>query len=428
MESAKGDRLVRAVFEAPPPALGGAPRLRLAAVGKAAGPMTAAFVAWAGDRLRGGVVVAPDDGGPADAALALLPSTLAVVRSSHPKPDARSEQGARHVLEIAAAAAADGSPLVVLLSGGASSLMALPAAGLRLEDKAEAARRLMHAGAAIGELNAVRKHLSAIKGGRLAAAAAGPVVTLALSDVVSPVADDPSVIGSGPTVADPTTFVDALAIVERYGVRDQIPPGALAVLRRGAAGEIEETIKPGDARLARSEYHVIGSRLDAVAGARRAAEARGYTVTEVPEPLVGEAREAGASLMALAVALAAKTPGPLCVLAAGETTVQVRGEGRGGRNQEMALAAALAAPVDPPFTRAFALASAGTDGVDGPTDAAGAVVDPGTLARAARAGLGDPRAYLDRNDSYRFFEPLGDLINTGPTGTNVGDLQVVLIG
>jgi glycerate-2-kinase len=266
----------------------------------------------------------------------------------------------------------------------------------------------------------VRKHLSAIKGGRLAAAA-GATVTLAISDVVAPVADDPCVIGSGPTVPDPTTFADALAALDRFALRGRVPPAVVALLERGAGGEVEETIKAGDARLARASFHVIGSRLDALAGARERAAALGYTVVEVPEPIVGEAREAGAWLARRAAAAGAPR---VCVLAAGETTVRVRGRGRGGRNQELALAAALEGPGT---GGGWVLASAGTDGVDGPTDAAGAIVDPTTLARAAAAGL-DPRRFLENNDVYRFFEPLGDLIRTGPTGTNVGDVQVVLFG
>ena len=422
LESARADRLVAAALASPPADLAAAPGLRLAAAGKAAVAMARALGGWAGDRLRGGVIVAPDGSGDVEPPFA----GVELIRASHPSPDARSEAAARRLLAEAASAARDGVPLAVLLSGGASSLAALPSEGLRLEDKAETAGLLMRAGAAIDELNTVRKHLSAIKGGRLAAAA-GRSVTLAISDVVAPVADDPSVIGSGPTVADPTTFREALAIVARFRVGDRVPAAALEVLRRGAAGEIDETIKPGDARLATSEYRVVGNRLDAVAGARQAAEARGYTVAEIAEPLTGEARAAAGWLMQVAASLAGEVSGPVCLIAAGETTVHVRGAGRGGRNQELALCAALAARGVRELGRPFAVASAGTDGIDGPTDAAGAIADHETLDRALAAGLDDPRDYLEENDTYRFFDPLGDLIRTGPTGTNVGDLQVVLI-
>ena len=411
---------VTRAMASPPPAIAGARGpLRLLAVGKAARPMAGTFRAWAGSRLAGGLVIGPPSGAPETPGLDT--PGLETIEASHPAPDARSERAARRALAVARAAAQAGETLVVLLSGGASSLMALAAPGLTLADKAETSLALMHAGAAIDELNAVRKHLSAVKGGRLAAAA-GATVTLAVSDVVAPVADDPCVIGSGPTVADPTTFADALGAIDRFGLRARIPGAAVTLLRRGARGEIEETVKPGDPRLARAAYHVIGSRLDALAGARGRAQEMGYTVVEIAGPLVGDAREAGAWLAGRAAEAAGAAP-RVCVLAAGETTVRVHGRGKGGRNQELALAAALEG-LGP---REWALGSAGTDGVDGPTDAAGAVVDPTTLARAAAAGL-DPRRFLDDNDVYRFFEPLGDLIKTGPTGTNVGDLQVVLIG
>jgi len=423
LEAARADRLVEAALRDPPAALATAPQIRLAAVGKAAAAMSRAFAGWAGDRLCGGVIVVPEAVGAAGPAIA----RLEVLGASHPVPDARSEAAARRLLDEAAAAAREGVPLAVLLSGGASSLAALPVAGLRLEDKAATAEALMRAGAAIDELNAVRKHLSAIKGGRLAAAA-GRSITLAVSDVVAPVADDPSVIGSGPTVADPTTYREALAVVARYRVEDRLPPAALEILRRGGAGEIDETIKPGDSRLLGGDYRVVGSRSHATAGARAAAEARGYAVAEISEPVTGQARAAGARLADVAAGLAAEVDGPVCLIAAGETTVEVRGTGRGGRNQELALSAALAARALRLTGRPFAFASAGTDGIDGPTDAAGAIADEGTLDRALAAGLDDPRDYLDENDTYRFFDALGDLIRTGPTGTNVGDLQVVLIG
>ncbi len=412
---ASADGLVVRALATPPAPLGEGPgALRVVAAGKAARAMARAFTAWAGPRCVGGLVVAPP-GGPGARPVPGLEEIVA----SHPAPDGRSEDAGRRALALARAAAAAGDTLVVLLSGGASSLMALAAPGLALEDKSEASRALMHAGAAIDELNAVRKHLSAIKGGRLAAAA-GATVTLAISDVVAPVADDPCVIGSGPTVPDPTTFADALAALDRFALRGRVPPAVVALLERGANGEVDETIKAGDARLARASFHLIGSRLDALAGARERAAALGYTVVEVPEPLVGEAREAGARLARRAAAAGAPR---VCLLAAGETTVRVRGRGRGGRNQELALAAAREG-LGP---REWVLASAGTDGVDGPTDAAGAIVDPTTLARAEAIGL-DARRFLADNDVYRFFEPLGDLIRTGPTGTNVGDVQVVLFG
>jgi glycerate-2-kinase len=422
LDAVRADRLVRVALEDPPPPLTTAASVRIAAVGKASSSMASAFAEWAGSRLGGGVVVAPHG----DPFAGPVSSAIETVHASHPSPDAHSEEAARLVLEQAASARADGTPFVLLLSGGASSLMALPTEGLSLAEKAATADALMRAGASIDQLNTVRKHLSAIKGGRLAVRA-GTSVTLAVSDVVTPVADDPGVIGSGPTVADVTTFREALAILARFRLDDGVPAAALNVLGRGAAGEIEETIKPGDRRLVTSQYRLIGSRVNALAGARRAAEVRGYAVAEIAEPVTGDARSAAERLMGVAASLAADAPGPLCLLAAGETTVRVRGAGMGGRNQELTLDAVLAARGLREVGRPFAVASVGTDGIDGPTDAAGALADQDTLDRALAAGLDDPRDFLDENDTYRFFEPLGDLIKTGPTGTNVGDVQVVLI-
>ena len=284
---------------------------------------------------------------------------------------------------------------------------------------------LLRAGVAIDALNCVRKHLSAIKGGRLAVAAGGRIVTLAISDVVDPVPDDPAVIGSGPTTPDPTTFAEALAVCRAAGVGGMLPAAALEALERGVRGEMEESPKPGDARLAGASFHVIGSRRDAIEGAARAARGRRFSVVTIDEPVTGEARVAAERYVRTIARLAHEQPRPLCVVSAGETTVRVTGGGRGGRNQEFALAAAFL------LVRRFpeaVIASVGTDGIDGPTDAAGALVDTTTPARATERGLHRPQHYLAANDSYTFFETLGDLVRTGPTDTNVGDLQIALIG
>jgi len=320
--------------------------------------------------------------------------------------------------------------LVVLLSGGASALLAVPAAGLTLAEKLATTRAVMEAGVAIDGLNCVRKHLSAIKGGQLGAAA-GRVMTLAISDVHGPVPDDPSVIGSGPTVGDPSTYADALQIVRAViadtGLastsRGGVPEAALAHLERGVRGLEPETIKPTDPRLARAEWHLIGNRETAVEGARHAADRLGYQVIVLPGPTAGEARLAGNAFFDAAMPWVSRATGALCVLASGETTVRVTGSGRGGRNQEFALSLAsrLASAGQP-----MVAASAGTDGIDGPTDAAGAVVDTATLERARALGL-NPGVALAGNDAYAFFAPLRDLIMWGPTGTNVGDLHVLLV-
>jgi glycerate 2-kinase len=337
-----------------------------------------------------------------------------------------SEAAGRRAVALAAQCCRAHGSLLVLLSGGASSMLAVPAPTLTLADKGATSRALMNAGAPIAELNCVRKHLSAIKGGRLAAAA-GRTTTLALSDVHGPVADDPSVIGSGPTVADPTTCAEALAIVRRAGVAAEIPASVLAYLERG----IDETPKPGDRRLSTGSYHVIGNRYTAMEGAAKAARARGYAVRIVEEGTSGEAREAGAAfvtngLRAVGASESAREV-PVCIIASGETTVHVRGTGRGGRNQEFALAAIPMLDERARSETAVVVASAGTDGIDGPTDAAGAIADSSSGARARRAGL-DWAAALRSNGAYDFFAPLGDLLVWGPTGTNVGDVHVMLIG
>jgi glycerate 2-kinase len=392
----------------------GATRATVIAAGKAAGPMLRACLDADLIVARGLVTTTHLDGE--------LPPQIEVHLAGHPVPTEASEAAARRALALAAAAGVDDT-LLVLLSGGASALMSAPVAGLSLEDKMAATRLLLRGGAAIHELNCVRKHLSAIKGGQLAAAAGCASLTWALSDVVGPVEDDPSVIGSGPTVVDPTTYADALAIIDRLELRAGMPAGVMTVLAAGAAGFRPETPKPGDRRLARARYAVVGGRRHAMAGAVRDAEARGYRVLTIDEPIVGEAREAGPALAARAYALAAGGPGPVCVIASGETTVRVVGHGRGGRNQELALAAARALSG---FDRECVLVSAGTDGVDGPTDAAGALADRTTAARARREGVGEIDRYLDDNDAWRFFDRLGDLLRAGPTHTNVGDVQVVV--
>ena len=368
-----------------------------------------------GDRLRGGLVVGSQ---PAPAAS----RGLEYRRGGHPVPTEESERAGRRALAIAGEAPPS-EHLLFLLSGGASALMAVPADGVTLADKQVTTERLLGGGADIHALNTVRKHLSAIKGGQLAARASTRWRTLAISDVVG---DDLSVIGSGPTVADASTFQDALDVLHRFGGRDarDFSPRVMSRLTRGAEGALQETPKPIDPRLARGEAAVIGSRYDAMRGAAEAASARGYHVLRVDEPVTGEARTAGrAYLDGLAARLASGGPQrPTCIVSSGETTVHVTGNGRGGRNQEFALAMIdrLAGLGD------AAAASLGTDGIDGPTDAAGAIVDSTSSVRARLAGLA-PGRFLDDNNAYTFFAALGDLIHTGPTGTNVGDLQLILL-
>lgn len=345
------------------------------------------------------------------------PEHWSIFTAGHPMPNEASADAGRLAIETAHNTG-DGW-LVVLLSGGASAMLAVPAPPLTLDQKIDATSALLRAGTPIDRMNCVRKHLSAIKGGQLAAAAPRSL-TLAISDVHAPLSDDPSVIGSGPTVADATTFAEALEVVRSV---DGFPVAAVEHLKRGAAGGVPETTKPSDERLATAHYAVIGNRRTAMAAAAAAAASLGYVVEVLTDPVTGESRDASLQFVRRAHAIARNAGRPLCVIASGETTVRVSGNGLGGRNQEFALAAT---PYIAGIGRAALLAAAGTDGIDGPTEAAGAVVDSSTLERAERAGL-DWQEALRNNDAYRFFEPLGDLIKWGPTGTNVGDIEVMLI-
>jgi len=385
------------------------------AAGKASAAMLTAFASETDVVLRHVLGV-----GPRRSASRQLPANAEWCNAGHPLPDEGSLRGARRALEVAATTGKN-DVLVVLISGGGSALMALPADGISLEAKQQTARTLMAQSADIYELNTVRKHLSGIKGGRLATVARGKVLTLAVSDVVG---DDLSVIASGPTVADDSTFADAVDVLERRGGVDVYPREVVAHLRRGAAGDLPETPKRGDARLAHAAAYVIGPQRGAIEGARRAAERLGYHVHVVAEPVTGEARLSALAHMSAVSQMSASLSRPLCVISSGETTVTVVGHGRGGRNQEFALAMA---PLLETLGAQVIAASIGTDGIDGPTDAAGAIVDPTTLTRAQAAGLPSPRTYLDNNNAYEFFDRLGDLIRTGPTNTNVGDLQIILI-
>ncbi len=389
-------------------ALPDAARLLVLAIGKAAAPMAAAVEAVAGDRIAAGLAVTKDGHG---TPLAQMP----LREAAHPVPDARSESAAREALALVASADRD-DVLLVLLSGGASSLLTCPAPGLTQAELAATTQLLLAAGADIEELNTVRKHLGALAGGRLAQhARCDRIELLVVSDVPG---DRLDVIGSGPLSADPSRYGDALAAVARCGARTALPPRVLAHLEAGAAGRLAETPKPGDAALARVRAHVLASNATAREAALAAARAQGARACDLGAVLRGEARTAGARLAALARSLRAERT--LCVVAGGETTVRVRGAGRGGRNQELALAAAFGLAGDARAT----LLAAGTDGSDGPTEVAGAFADGGTLARARRLGL-DARAALERNDSGGFFSAEGGAFVTGPTRTNVMDLALL---
>lgn len=331
---------------------------------------------------------------------------------SHPLPDDASVRAGAEALAFAGEARAAGGELVLLLSGGASAMLVALGEGVTLEMKREVTRRLLAAGVPIHELNAVRKHLSAIKGGRLALDVA--CTTFALSDVVD---DDAASIGSGPAVADPSTLGDAKRVLERAGIARDLPDVMQALDRCG------ETPKPGAAALARSRFVLIGGRRTAMDAVAATALDRGHATIVFDEPITGDAATAGAAFARRAYE-AARRIGGAVVIASGETTVRVRGGGTGGRNQEFALGAAVEIH---DAGLAMAVAACGTDGVDGNSIAAGAIADQSTIARARDAGL-DARAALAANDSYAFFSRLGDLIETGPTGTNVGDVFIALVG
>ena len=351
-----------------------------------------------------------------------VPDDVEWYTGGHPTPTRESVAAADAALAAAAALTPD-ERLVVLLSGGASALLGRPVDGVSLEDKQQVTRALMHDGRAIDALNCVRKHLSRIKGGRLAAACRGETLTLAISDVIAPRDDDPSVIGSGPTVPDPSTFADALRLVSGVADGAAVPASVRHYLTLGAEGHRPETPKPGDPALARSRYELIGTRHVAMQGAEEDARRRGYEVIVLSDPISGEAREAGEAQVASVLAAAEGRTGPVCVVSSGETTVTVRGRGKGGRNQEF-VAGALDALAR--ASRPLLLASLGTDGIDGPTDAAGACADTTTMGQASAIGV-SVQAALDANDTYDLHRRLGTLVRTGPTDTNVGDLQIALV-
>lgn len=380
-------------------------RLFALAVGKAAAPMARALEATVGERIAAGLAVVPDGHG-------LDLEIFETLEAAHPVPDLRCERAARRAQALVEAATPN-DVLVVLLSGGASSLFACPAAGLELDDVASTTRKLLEAGAAIDELNAVRKHLSDVAGGRLALRTrAARVEVLAISDVPG---DRFDIIGSGPFAGDPTSFRDALEIIDRCDVRAHLPERVIEHLEAGARSDRDETPEPGDARLAHVRHTLIASNATALDAAQRAASALGVRALRVTGALSGEARVAGKRLAALC--LAVRADGPVCLLAGGETVVHVTGGGRGGRNQELALGAAIALDGVPDI----AVLAAGTDGLDGPTDAAGAYADGGTVTRGRAAGI-DADASLENNDAYGFFSVEGGILRTGPTRTNVMDL------
>jgi glycerate 2-kinase len=427
-----GRKFLRRLFDA---ALAAAdPRLAIAAAlpasvkgrtvvvgaGKASAAMARAFeTVWSGP-LEGLVVTRHGHAVPCE--------RIEIIEASHPVPDAAGQQAARRILELVGSLGAD-DQLVFLVSGGGSALLALPAPGLTLDDKQEVTRALLRCGATIGEINTVRKHLSAIKGGRLAAAAArgtpggtpgARIVTIAISDVPG---DDPAVIASGPTVPDPSTFADARAVLAKYGITQ--PASVIAHLAAAA----DETPKPGDAVFANSRYALLASPKQALAAAADVALAAGVTPIVLSDRIEGEARDIG--LMHAAIALQLReglcvgadiVTLPAVLLSGGETTVTVRGQGRGGRNSEFLLSLAAALDGAP----GIAAIACDTDGIDGTEDNAGAILLPDSIARAAQHDVSIKTAMAE-NDAWGFFHAAGDLVVTGPTLTNVNDFRAILV-
>lgn len=402
----------RALVELPgrPPLSLRLPLLVLGA-GKAAARMAlGCSTAVGADQVHGAVIVN-------DGAAVELP-TIDVHAASHPLPDQRGMEATARLLDLAAAPQAGDT--LCLISGGASSLLVSPRPPITLQDKVHTTQLLLACGADISEINPVRKHLSLVKGGGLLRKLGRSTVTLAISDVIG---DSESVIGSGPTVADPTTFAEAHAVFERYQLYDRLPDNVAALIKSGLAGREAETLKPSDSIARQSTFGVVASNRMALEAAAAAARQKGWRTIVEPAPLQGDTTQAAQSFGSriLQVQRENRSGSSLCVLAGGETTVLLRGNGHGGRNQEFALAM-----VDTLAGSDIVVLSGGTDGIDGPTDAAGALVDGGTHDLAIQRGI-DPQTALADNDAYTFFDRLGGLIRIGPTGTNVMDVKIALL-
>jgi len=391
-------------------------RILVVGAGKAGAPMAKALEDLLGNRIKNGLIVTKEGHG--------LPlQRIRIQEASHPVPDARGIRGAEDILELVSDAVETDLVLCVI-SGGGSALLVAPAEGITLEDKQEVTRLLLACGADIHEINTVRKHLSRVKGGGLARIAhPATMASLILSDVIG---DDLNVIASGPTVPDPSTFLDAEAVLKKYDILDRVPSSVYDRIQNGVGGQIEDTAKPGAALFQRCFSELIGTNIQALMAASRTAEGLGYRPLILSSSVEGEACEVVKVHTAIAKEICSSgnpVPPPACILSGGETTVTLKGDGKGGRNQEFALAASL----ELVGTGNIVVLSGGTDGTDGPTDAAGAVADGTTVTRALAQGL-DPLDYLKRNDSYHFFQALGDLVITGPTRTNVMDVYMVLVG
>ena len=390
-------------------------RIFVVGAGKASAAMAVAVEAVLGDRINQGLVITKYGH-------AVPLTRIKVMEAAHPVPDENGVKATIALLNLVATAGPE-DLVLCLISGGGSALTPAPAEGISLADKQAVTELLLGCGATIHEINTIRKHLSRIKGGRLCQQANGAaVVSLILSDVIG---DNLDIIASGATAPDPSRFTDALALIERFGLQEKIPQAVGAFLSRGARGDVPETAKPDDPVFNHVENLIVGSISEALLAAESEARKRGFNPLVLTSMIQGEAADVAKVLCAVAKEIRRSNrpiPVPACLLSGGETTVTLKGQGLGGRNMELALAAA----VELAGVQRTLLLSAGTDGTDGPTDAAGAFADGTTVRRATAMGL-KPDAYLADNDSYRFFEQVEDLLITGPTRTNVMDLQIVLV-
>jgi glycerate 2-kinase len=400
------------------PSLAAGSRVIVVGAGKAGAPMARAVEDALGNRIEAGLVTVKTG-----YTTPLPLRRIGLREAGHPIPDAAGEAAAREILRLVSGLNRD-DVVIVLVSGGGSALLPLPQEGVSLGDMVRTTDLLLRSGATITEVNTVRKHLSRIAGGQLARAAApARLVTLIVSDVVGSPLD---AIASGPTVPDPTTYSDALRVLDRYRITEQVPAAVLETLKRGAAAGLPETPKPGDPLFSESRVVVVAENGSAARAALAEARRLGFHGLLLSTFVQGEAREIGRAFAGIARQVAATgepVPSPACIVAGGETTVTVTGAGRGGRNQEIALSAALVLEGIPDAL----LVSFATDGTDGPTDAAGGVADGTTAARVRSRGL-DPARRLADNDAYAALDAAGDLIRTGPTNTNVTDLMLILCG
>ena len=395
--------------------LGAFDRVMIVGAGKAAASMAAALEDILGPYLTEGIITTKYGHG-----CAL--NVVSVTEAGHPIPDEAGVRGSRRILDLLEGAV-ERDLVLCVISGGGSALLPLPADGISLDDKQKTTQTLLDCGADIHQINTIRKHISGIKGGKLAMAALpATLVTLVLSDVIG---DDLDVIASGPTVPDQSTFADCIKIVNHYDLEDELPPPVIAYLKDGIEGKHPENPKAGDPVFEKTSASIIGSCALSLTAAKQKAAALGYNATILSSSVEGETREAAQNHAGIAreVQISGNpVPIPACMISGGETTVTIRGDGLGGRNMEFVLAAAI--EID--GLAGITVLSGGTDGTDGPTDAAGAIADGTTVQKARDRGI-DAARYLANNDSYHFFEVTGDLLITGPTMTNVMDLRIFLV-